>query len=1050
MSQKTPIKQPATTIPAEEFLTAAYTQLGYDSGQGFKVPCDRPAEIHSEDAVEKYEWLKLAADLKAERLFFVNNYPVVLFFKLDAVNEEQLRQLHIQVWNMSRAPFFFVALPGELRLYSAYQKPVRDPKEWSSEQHWLKRVDDITQVAEALREFSRPEIESERAFRSLDRRQRADEWLLHNLRLLRQQLEHLGLSLDHTLDLIGRSIFIRYLEDRQVLLAEYFADVTHGRAKTYCDVLQNPADTYRLFRKLRDDFNGNMFPLSEAEERAATPKRLELLRSFLLGERMDAQRELFFWAYRFDVIPIELISSIYEEFYHELNDDKRGTHYTPAVLVDFVLSECLVGQQLESGTVLDLACGSGTFLVEAFRRMVYHQMNVRGRRLRPNELVKLLRERIFGVDINGAAIRVAAFSLYLALLDLMEPSDIRRHQLPLLLYTPGKKGEDNGANLFEANSFWLTPAERLALTNRLRQRSYAGRARDKQMLSWPQLLLGDSKFDLVVGNPPWGEPEDSEEGKRPSLWCEAFDLPVGDKELSQCFVWRARSLLTPSGEASLLVSSGVFFKHNQTSLAFRQTFLRTNRIRAVFDFSHVRHTFFQGQKNSADAPFAALFFSKAEPEKALHNKLIYASAKRTQIVERLQVVTLDRSDWHIVSQAQILEFDALWKVLLWGGIQDIQLIAELGTNKALRDFVSDYGRGFEETGRQIYHSDQLGVKLELPIKFFARQIDSEHLVPIVPRGLYRLGNLALYKGPRLLIKGGLTERGDRLAEITATLDNRPFAFRSSICGMRLDSLPIEHRKVLLGIVWSSLTLYYHFLTCAKWGFWHHDILIDEHLGLPVRLPEDKILLQHIVNLVDRLAKTNSNTPTLFAPTAVPRATLEKELDEAVFDLYELSEEQRDLVRDFCQTTLDFFYNGSSSNAVKRPALQQLQEYKTAFLDVWQDRLKPKDKELEARIYAPASNPLVGISFDLKRLGTAKEVEPLTDDVEWNKLFRRLAKALPEQRSQRIYLDRVVKALAGSSMLIVKRAEQRLWTRSQARRDANELLTEVFKVEWQRG
>ena len=94
--------------------------------------------------------------------------------------------------------------------------------------------------------------------------------------------------------------------------------------------------------------------------------------------------------------------------------------------------------------------------------------------------------------------------------------------------------------------------------------------------------------------------------------------------------------------------------------------------------------------------------------------------------------------------------------------------------------------------------------------------------------------------------------------------------------------------------------------------------------------------------------------------------------------------------------------------------------------------------------------LVGISFDLKRLGIAKDVEPLTENAEWNKLFRRLAKALPEQRSQRVYLDRVVKVLAGSSMFIVKRAERRLWTKSLARQDAHELLTEVFKAEWQRG
>jgi len=1052
MNQKIAARGLTTQVSAEEFLAAAYTQLGYDRGQGFKIPCDRPAEIHPDDAVEKYEWLKLAADLKAERLFFVNNYPVVLFFKLDAANEDRIRQLHIQVWNMSRAPFFFVALPGELRLYSAYQKPVRDSKEWSSAQRWLKRVDDITQVAEALKEFSRSEIESERAFQSVDRRQRADEWLLRNLRLLRQQLEkNSGLSLEHTLDLIGRSIFIRYLEDRKVLLEEYFAAVTRGRAKTYREVLQSKQDTYRLFRKLREDFNGNMFPLTDAEEWAVTSDQLDLLRRFLLGERMDSQQELFFWAYHFDVIPIELISSIYEEFYHELEgDDERGTHYTPAVLVDFVLSECLVKQRLESDTVLDLACGSGTFLVEAFRRMVHYQMGKRSRRLRPNELVKHLRERIFGIDLNGAAVRVAAFSLYLALLDFMEPSDIRQHQLPLLVHEPGKGGESNGSNLFEANSFWLTPSECKFITERLQQEHYAGRARDEQIAHWPQLPLGDIKFDLVVGNPPWGEPEDGEEGKLPSLWCDAFGLPVGDRELSQCFIWRAQSLLASGGETGLLVSSGVFFKHNDTSRAFRRVLLSKLQIRAVYDFSHVRHTFFQGQRSSADAPFVALFFGKAETDKALQNKLVYASAKRSRIIENLQAVVLDKSDWHILSQYRLLENDMLWKTLLWGEMQDVQLIAELDANRTLDSFATAYGRGFEERGSRKYDTSQLGVSLELPVGSFSRHITLNDLIPIAPRRLHRLGNLSLYQGSRLLIKRGITERGEKLAEIEAALVDLPFAFRNSTHGMRLDGLLPEDRKVILGILWSSLALYYHFLTCSTWGFWHHEIHLEEHLRLPIRLPRDEILLHRIVNLVDHLSVMGGDGPTLFKPDAMPKQQLESELDEAVFDLYELTDEQRDLVRDFCKVTLDFFYNGSSSNAVKPPTMQQLQEYEAAFLSVWQDRLKQKGKELEVRVYAPIGSSLVGISFDLRRLGTAQAVEPLTSDVEWNKLFRRLAKVLPVQRSQRVYLDRVVKILAGSSMFIVKRSEQRLWTQSQARRDANELLTEVFKAEWQRG
>src|SRR5205085_10633347 len=144
-----------------------------------------------------------------------------------------------------------------------------------------------------------------------------------------------------------------------------------------------------------------------------------------------------FFAYRFDIIPIELISSMYEEFYNaeRSKPEKQGSFYTPSSLVEFVLSHTITDEVLEhKPRVMDAACGSGIFLVETFRRLVRHRMKQVGRRLRPNELRKILREQIAGIDINPEAVRVAAFSLYLALLHYHEPHDILYKRLPSLTY----------------------------------------------------------------------------------------------------------------------------------------------------------------------------------------------------------------------------------------------------------------------------------------------------------------------------------------------------------------------------------------------------------------------------------------------------------------------------------------------------------------------------------------------------------------------------------------------------------------------------------------
>jgi hypothetical protein len=307
----------------------------------------------------------------------------------------------------------------------------------------------------------------------------------------------------------------------------------------------------------------------------------------------------------------------------------------------------------------------------------------------------------------------------------------------------------------------------------------------------------------------------------------------------------------------------------------------------------------------------------------------------------------------------------------------------------------------------------------------------------------------LYSGSRLLIKRGITERGEKLAEIEATLDARSFAFQNTINAIKLDDLKVQEQEVILGIIWSSLALYYYFLTCSTWGFWHHEIHLSEYLRLPVKLPKNARLLRKISNLTKRLAQADDNASTLLELNKESKSILEFALDEVIFDLYELNDEQRDRIRDFCSITLDFFYNGTNSNASKAPSLDELSAYKIAFLDVWQERLSPKGKELEARIYAPVNGALVGMSFDLKKLHAAKDLAPLIEETQWRRLFNRLVKALPQAISQRVYLDRVVKIFDGSSMFIIKRAEKRYWTKSQARQDAHELLTEVFKAEWQR-
>ena len=123
---------------------------------------------------------------------------------------------------------------------------------------------------------------------------------------------------------------------------------------------------------------------------------------------------------------MELVSHIYQLF---VNDEAAAV-YTPPFLVRLILGESLNWERLdrldrEDEIILDPACGSGVFLVEAYKRLVLHWRS-RNDWKRPGILVlKKLLTRVHGIDLEDGAVELAAFSLCLALCDALKPEEIR-------------------------------------------------------------------------------------------------------------------------------------------------------------------------------------------------------------------------------------------------------------------------------------------------------------------------------------------------------------------------------------------------------------------------------------------------------------------------------------------------------------------------------------------------------------------------------------------------------------------------------------------------
>ena len=632
-------------MKTKKILDAVYDKLDFKHGQLFNVIETTSKDFDVNTWLNKGEWFTAAKRAGAEKIFFVDNNPIVVFAKHTGTEEEKVHCFN-KLWSLARPRILFLECEGELSVIDLAQKPIH-PNSKQTKINSLEILNRIEDVSNKLQAYHRDNIESGKIFESGrfgSLQHRADQSLITDLKIVRNELISAGLKEDnikYAHALIGRSIFIRYLEDRNILTKEYFKKVAVQRASWtkllekstsqdqidyskinafYPRVLQDKEFTYAFYKSLSKDFNGDMFPDVDIEEKIVKIEHLKLIQGLIYGD-VGIQKKLFFFSYKFDIIPLDLISSIYEVFYQSSSNeiDKKskarqdGAYYTPPVLAEFVLSQVLTIEALKKKSkVLDPACGSGIFLVEAFRRMVRYEWKQKQGALNFNELKEILGKQISGIEINEEAARITAFSLYLAMLHYLDPPSIQKHirngnKLPNLLVS-GSKSNNHFYSIRVENAFSIDKVE-----------------------------LGE--VDIVVGNPPWGAPgnkaetQTKEHQKIMLNWCELNSYPIGDKEPSQAFLWRALDFLKKGGQCALLTSAGVLLKNSSTTQSFRKELMSQIRLKKVFNFTHVRKFFFKG----AISPFVMIQFEKAKQDQ---HPVEYWSAKQVIALKETQAVLL--------------------------------------------------------------------------------------------------------------------------------------------------------------------------------------------------------------------------------------------------------------------------------------------------------------------------------------------------------------------------------------------------------------------------
>ena len=1070
---------PVQADTPQQLLDATYRGLDLQNGDLVPTATTPDTDLSEDEWRNKGEWLILGQRMGADRIFFVADDPVIVFSALPSdADEEQIVLAYRRAWSMGRARCLFVASQGELRVYALNEPP---PRTLADQQHLtpLEIVRRSADVADSLAAYHRDRLESGLLFENpefLDRTGRSDERLLRDVTAATDVLESRGLPRPAAHALIERVILIRYLEDRKVIGPTYFARVA-SRSRQWAGIVSQPSDmpalgaqstfvsclsdrdlTYAIFEQLAQTFNGDMFVVEDLEHTYIQQSHLILVQHMLTGAGLDGQMPLFLWAYDFSVVPTDLISSMYEQFYRAGIDSKKGTHYTPPELAEYVISEALTPDVLAmTPKVCDPACGSGIFLVEAFRRIVRDEMAQTAARLSPERLRAILLGRVSGVDINPEAIRLAAFSLYLAYLNYQDPPDINAAgPLPRLIYRPGDPF--NEAVLVVADAF--SPFCEETLTTDLDDEA-KNRLQTIPFLPWEK-----QSFDLVVGNPPWDEPEGIP-ATAAELWAKEQGYPVGDRSQSQLFMWRALSFLKPGGTATLLVSATAF--HNVRSEKFRLEWLDSVALSAIVDFSSARRMFFR----EAAAPFALATFKHASSADA-DNRVLYRNVRPSTVLQSTRSMAYARSERQWIDQIDLRLRDYLWKTYAWGTHRDAGLMARLDAERQLEEIAPDDPRpgwGYQRsTGKSKSKSKR---KASDYLKSIPSLNTFEIWGPVQtswfedpPQFVGRDPDERRYSGQRILITEGVRAGFGP----NARLVTGHYSFRHKIYCVPLHHFPEWQAKTLLGIFLSSVGRYRLFMRSGSWGLWHDKVNAQDILAMPVRFAgeHDKATLR-ITKAIDQLSTVNMQqqfetwdlSSTLDDPNDLPKTPSYKEIlhdiNQAVFDLFELTSAERDLVNDFHEYTLDIAGNWRKSSGLQTLTLPSLtagtvqdlpqvdahpiREYLDRFLGEWNRAVKP-DGEFSWRVVGAPRSELVGAIFETQD-SESDELDGV--DGDWNTLLDRLSISMSYPTVVSIGIEGMLRAVSDTSIVVIKRREARLWSASAAREDAEATMLQVMKL-----
>ena len=572
--------------------------------------------------------------------------------------------------------------------------------------------------------------------------------LAHNIALRNKSLSNddLNAAVQRTID---RVVFLRMAEDRGLETYEQLLNIC------------NRPDIYRRFmdelcRKADDKYNSGLFHfrketgISEAPD-AITPHLIvddKVIKSIL--------QSLYFAygsSYHFGALPVEILGTVYERFLgrvirltpgHQAKIEEKpevrkagGVFYTPAYIVDYIVKQT-VGRQIEGNSpaqlagvrskkpfrVLDMACGSGSFLLgayqclldhslkwyighdaENYKKAVYKDPRSGEWRLTIRERKRILTTHVFGVDIDPQAVEVSKLSLLLKALEGENDATLSK-QIALFEERALPNLADNikcGNSLISPDYFMgklISDPDDLKRVNPFDWNT-----------EFPDAMK-EGGFGCIIGNPPYIRIQVMKEWAplEVEIYRELFRAGrAGNYDIYVIFIEQGLKLLNDSGRLGFICPHKFF--NAKYGEALRSIIAEGKHL------SHVVHFGDEQVFSGATTYTCLLFLNKAAAKECLFVKVNDLAAWRTSATGTQQAIKpeqINSSEW-------VFDFGA-----------DEEFLSKFGEWPVkLADIAERMAQGIRTSANEVYVLDRVresGDTIIAHSKILSRDVELERRI----------------------------------------------------------------------------------------------------------------------------------------------------------------------------------------------------------------------------------------------------------------------------------------------------------------------------------